>query len=370
LFSEILMSRLRAPETLAGAILIALSACASAPDAHTAPPAPATTAPRAAASRPASQPASTQPASPAVLPGNGALAHPFLYAGEWDTRKPNAQSIFIVKEGKIVWQYTINIKADRGGNQEFDDATLLADGNIIYSSMAGAGMVSPDKKIVWEYKAPVGSEVHSVQSIGKDRVLLMRNGTGANPAQAMIFNTAANTLEKTVPIPTTSTSVHGQFRHIRMTATNTLLVPHMSESKVVEYDLDGKVLKTIPVPAPWSAVPLKNGNILIASNRNFVREVNPQGATVWEFTQADAPAYKLLNTQTAYRLANGNTVISNWCAGKNDYTEWPNTVQFIEVTPDKKVVWALREWKDPLDLGPSTSIQFLDEPGDPRDQQR
>ncbi len=348
------MPAFRTPAILA-AIILASALWAAAP-------APQTT--------PASTRAGTQPASPAVLPGKGALNHPFLYAGEWDTRKPNAQSIFIVKDGKIAWQYTINIKADRGGNQEFDDATLLADGNIIFSSMAGAGMVSPEKKIVWEYKAPVGSEVHSIQSIGKDRVLLMRNGTGANPAQAMIFNTATNTLEKAIPIPTTVTTVHGQFRHIRMTSNSTILVPHMSENKVVEYDLEGKALNTIQVTSPWSAVPLKNGNILITSNKNFVREVNPKGETVWEFTQADAPEYKLINTQTAYRLANGNTVISNWCAGKNDYTNWPDTVQFIEVTPDKKVVWALREWKDPLDLGPSTSIQFLDEPGDPRDQQR
>jgi hypothetical protein len=148
-----------------------------------------------------------------------------------------------------------------------------------------------------------------------------------------------------------------------------ILVPHMGENKVVEYDLDGKALLTIQIPSPWHAVRLKNGNTLIASNKNLVREVNPKGDTVWEFTQADAPEYTLINTQTAYRLANGNTVISNWCAGKNDYDQWPNTVQFIEVTPDKKVVWALREWKDPLDLGPSTSIQLLDEP-DPFNQQR
>ncbi|MCY2953831.1 MAG: hypothetical protein NTU53_17930 [Planctomycetota bacterium] len=31
--------------------------------------------------------------------------------------------------------------------------------------------------------------------------------------------------------------------------------------------------------------------------------------------------------------------------------------------------WALSSWKDP-DLGPSTSIQLLDEPGTPEDQER
>jgi hypothetical protein len=39
-------------------------------------------------------------------------------------------------------------------------------------------------------------------------------------------------------------------------------------------------------------------------------------------------------------------------------------VQIIEVTPEKKVVWVLSQWKDP-DLGPASSIQLLDQPGIP-----
>jgi hypothetical protein len=30
--------------------------------------------------------------------------------------------------------------------------------------------------------------------------------------------------------------------------------------------------------------------------------------------------------------------------------------------PQKRVVWALRSWKAPADLGPATTIQLLDEP--------
>ena len=92
-------------------------------------------------------------------------------------------------------------------------------------------------------------------------------------------------------------------------------------------------------------------------------EVNPAGETVWELTQADVP-FKLYNSQTANRLANGNTVISNWCAGNNKTEEWAGTVQVFEVTPDKKVIWGLSSWNNP-DLGPDTYIQLLDEPGNP-----
>jgi hypothetical protein len=310
----------------------------------------------------------TSVVAPAVLPGNGPSQHPFLYAGEWDTRKPQAQSIFIVRGGKIVWQYTMPLKNPKTGNyQEFDDATQLSNGNIIFSHMSGAAMVSPDKKILWHYDAPPGTEVHSIQSIGKDRVLIMRNG---HPAQAMIINTATGKTEKVIPIPTTVEGTHGQFRHIRMTKAGTLIVPHLVEGKVVEYDLEGKVLRTIPDTSPWQAVPLKNGNILISGDfSRYVREVNPKGETVWQFTQADAPGYKLGNFQTADRLANGNTIITFWVAGDDDTSHWPGTVQVMEVTPAKKIVWAMSSWKNP-DLGPATSIQLLDQPGTPESQQR
>jgi hypothetical protein len=303
------------------------------------------------------------PLAPAVLPGNGASQHPFLYAGEWDTRGSQTQSIFLVRNGKIAWQYTMPLKNPKTGNwEEFDDATQLANGNIIFSRMSGAGMVSPDKKILWSYDAPPGTEVHSIQSIGPDRVLIMRNGA---PPQAMIFNTATGKLEKVIPITTTSTSTHAMFRHVRMTTAGTLMVPHLLEGRIDEVNLDGKVLRSIPDKSPWQAVPLKNGNILISGDFNrYVREVNAKGDTVWQFTQADAPGYTLGNFQTANRLANGNTIITCWVAGDSDTTHWPGSVQILEVTPAKQIVWALSSWKDP-DLGPATSIQLLDQPGNP-----
>jgi hypothetical protein len=310
--------------------------------------------------------APTNAATPSVLPGKGIAQHPFLYAGEWDTRKPLEQSMFIVRDGKVVWQYSMPLKTATGAIQEFDDATLLTNGNIIFSKMSGAGMVSPDKRIVWEYPAPPGTEIHSCQTLGKGRVLIMRNG---NPAQAMIIDTATGKIEKEIPIPTTVKGTHGQFRHIRMTPAGTILVPHMSEGKVVEYDLDGKEVWSAKAQSAWSAVRLKSGNTLIAGDaKRYVREIDPKGETVWELTQADV-TFKLGNLQTANRLANGNTVICSWIAGDNDTSHWAGTVQVFEVTPAKQVVWALSSWKDP-DLGPATSIHLLDEPGTPEDQER
>lgn len=132
----------------------------------------------------------------------------------------------------------------------------------------------------------------------------------------------------------------------------------------MEFDWGGKEIWWVNATAWWSAIRLHNSNTLISGDfEGYTREVNQKGETVWEFTGADAP-FKVGNTQTANRLANGNTVICSWIAGNNKTAEWIGSVQVFEVTPDKKIVWTLLSWKDP-DLGPATSIRLLDEPGNP-----
>jgi len=235
---------------------------------------------------------------------------------------------------------------------------MLSNGNIIFSRQFGASEITPGKEIVWNYDGAPGTEMHTAYPIDKDRVLIMQNG---NPAKLLVIQKAGNIVEKELTLPTrVPTGTHGQFRHIRMTAAGNFLVAHMDLGKVVEYDQDGKDLWSIAAQSPWAAVRLKNGNTLISGNqRGYVREVNPTGETVWEINKDDLPGIPLHTVQEVSRLANGNTLINNW-VGNVPKEEWPSVVQLIEVTPDKKVVWALRDWTI---LGPASSTQLLDEPG-------
>ena len=139
-------------------------------------------------------------------------------------------------------------------------------------------------------------------------------------------------------------STHGQFRHARLTAQGTLLVAHMDLNKVVEYDSNGQRAVVVSGPSVWGVTPLANGNVLI-TDRMGVREVTRRGDTVWSWTPADAPGYKFASLQQAWRLANGDTVINNWVnEWTNNADNAPGSVQAIEVTPAKQIVWALREW--------------------------
>ncbi len=261
----------------------------------------------------------------------------------------------IVRGGQVVWSYT------HPASGEISDATLLPNHHILFAHQHGVTELTLDKQVVWNYDAPTNTEIHTAQPVGADAVALIENGS---PAKFLVINKETGNVEHEFELPVRNTnSVHGQFRQARMTAVGTVLVAHMDMGKVVEYDLEGKALWSVAVPGVWSAKPLANGNILAASNRKFVREINRQGQTVWEWTAADAPDYQFPNIQTAVRLANGNTLINNWFnqwSDRLDLSQPP--IQAIEVTPDKQIVWVLRSWAEPADLGPSTTIQVLDAP--------
>jgi hypothetical protein len=76
-----------------------------------------------------------------------------------------------------------------------------------------------------------------------------------------------------------------------------------------------------------------------------------KGETVWEINKDDLPGIPLYTVQEVSRLANGNTLVNNW-PGSLPAERWNDVVQLIEVTPEKKVIWALRDWTI---LGPASS---------------
>jgi hypothetical protein len=287
-----------------------------------------------------------------TLPGKGLAQHPFLYCGEGKAAGAAAPAIYVVRDGKVVWSYAV------GANDELDDCTMLSSGNIVFARRWGASIVTPDKKIVWNYDAPPGTEIHTAYPIDRDHVLIMQNG---DPAMLMIVNILTGSTEQQLALDAKDAkNVHGQFRHIRMTPAGRYLAAHMDAGKVVEYTEDGKAVWSVNAPAPWAAIRLKNGNTLISGNQyGYVREVDSTGRTVWEIDKDDLPGIPLYTVQEVSRLANGDTLINNW-NGSAPAAEKANAVQLIEVTPDKKVVWAMRDYQD---LGPASSTQLLDEPG-------
>lgn len=291
----------------------------------------------------------TKQFAPVVLEGNGLEHFDFFYAGE-----AKLESMYMVRKGKIVWSYTHPAKG------EISDAMMLNNGNILFTHQLGITEIDQNKKVVWNYDAPEGTEIHTAQAIGKNHVLFIQNGS---PAKLIVINKISGKIVREWNLPVGNPkSIHGQFRHARLTSSGTILVAHMDMGKVCEYDSKGKLLLTIDAPGVWGVESLKNGNMLITT-RNKISELNSKAELVWEYPLQNIPDYVINSPQIAIRLANGNTLINNW------FNTWSETIdisnqplQAIEVTADKKIVWALRSWKEPANLGPSTIIIPLNEP--------
>jgi hypothetical protein len=290
---------------------------------------------------------------PPNLPGNGLAQHPMLYIGE------NCNKIFLVKGGKVIWTYSV------GQGPELDDVWMLSNGNILFSRMRSISEITPDKKVVWHYDCSpaVGlqhTEIHACQPIGLDKVMFVVNGL---PPRLMVINIKTNAVEVNHELPYIQppdpNNIHPEYRRARVTAQGTYLVSCLNMNQVVEFDKNFKQIWKYDIPKPWAAIRLKNGNTLITDEQDsLTREVNPQGKTVWEFDcKTDLPAeYQFASApQSCTRLANGNTIFTS--RGKGGHGP-----QLIEVTPDKKIVWVLEDWKD---INDATAVQILDDPGIP-----
>ncbi len=285
--------------------------------------------------------------SPSSLAG-----HDFFYAGEAKT-----QDMYLVKKGEIVWSFH-----NPGSRGEISDAVMLSNGSVLFAHQFGVTLIDPAKKTIWNYDAPEGCETHTAQPIGKERVLYIQNGP---EPKCVVANIVTGKTEREFPLEVGNPkSTHGQFRHARLTAAGTLLVAHMDMGKVSEYDEHGKEVWTTSFPGVWSATRLANGNTLMVATK-LIREVNTKGDSVWECSPADFPDLGIKNFQLATRLPNSNTLLNNWVNswdGPIDAATAP--AQAIEITPEKKIVWTLKAWIDPTNLGPATTIQLLDMPAD------
>ena len=280
--------------------------------------------------------------------------HDFLYAGE-----AKVQDMYIVKDGKIAWEHKGPRVEEYLG--EISDAVMMTNGNILFAHQYGITLINQKDDVLWNYKAPSGTEIHSAQPIGEKHIVFVQNG---NPAQVVVMNIVTNKIVQSFAVPVKNPDgTHGHFRHARLTKDGTYLLAHMDMGKVAEYDYEGNEVWSMDAPGIWSAEPLKNGNVLLCGSDRWIREVNKQKEVVWEFKLDEHPQYKMTSPQIATRLDNGNTIINTWFSewgDKLDLNDPP--VQAIEVAPDKEVDWVLQSWEDPY-LGPSTTIQVLGDKG-------
>lgn len=250
------------------------------------------------------------------------------------------------KDGKVTWEHPA---------KSVNDFWMLPDGNLLFTTGHGVLEVKRDKTVVFKYESK--SEIYACQRLANGNTFTAE----CNSGRLLEVDPAGKVVKETRILPEGKNGGHSFIRNCRKLENGNFLVTHYGAGYVREYDEAGKVVREIKAPGgPHTAVRLKNGNTLIAVGDQKIKgadgvaaanakvfEVDKDDKVVWEFTNADLAAQGFagapLKFMTGFhRLANGNTVMSNWL-GHGQLGKAPH---LFEVTPEKKVVWTYSNHKD------------------------
>ena len=241
------------------------------------------------------------------------------------------------------------------------DLHALPNGNyMVQRAMREVVEIDPKtKEVVWSYDSSKANgnggkrvEVHGFQPLKDGVVMIVESG----PARIIEVNREGKIL-KEIKMKVDHPHPHRDTRLVRKLENGNYLVCHEGDGAVREYDGVGKVVWEYAVPLfgkkpkgghgpeawgnqTFGVVRLKSGNTLISTgNGHAVIEVTPEKKIVWQLKQNDLEGIKFAWVTTLEVLPNGNYVIGNCHAG-------PGQPLLVELEPKtKKVVWQLDEFE-------------------------
>ncbi len=279
-------------------------------------------------------------------------------ASGWADEKPSYRVLgndrgkvsIVNAKGELEWEYAARFDGH--------DVALLPGGNVLLAiGPAQVAEVSPEKKIVWRYESKPRAgykgrvEVHAFQRLDNGVTMIAESGN-----RRIVEVDKEGKIVHEVPLTVEKPDAHRDTRMARKLASGNYLVCHEADGKVREYDRAGKVVWSYtldlagrprsPGHGPeghgtdvFGAIRLPDGNTMIAGgNNNRVIEVTPAGKIVWSIGHDELPGIRLAWVTTLHCLPNGNLIVGNCHAGKDN-------PQLFEVTRDKKVVWTFKDFK-------------------------
>jgi len=278
-----------------------------------------------------------------VVAAAAQAAHPFLCCDY-----PGGKVCQVSADGKIEWQYDC---------KNPQDCWRLPNGNTLFCFVSGAIELSPQRQVVWEYKAPAAEkvEVHACQPLPNGNVMIVECGT----SRILEVDHAGKIAKEIKLTAAPEVKLHNQFRGTRKLANGHYVVCFKGEGKIVELDGAGKVVRETKVPGdPHGALSLPDGHLLVTcGDGHKVIEFDERGKVAWELNENDLPGNPLRLMAGCQRLPNGNTVFCIYLG----HGHLGEQAQVIEVTRDKKVVWSVA---DHAQFKSINQIQLLDIPGD------
>ena len=170
-------------------------------------------------------------------------------------------------QGKVLWQKAVNYPIN---------VQRLRNGNTFIGTHYQVLEVDQTGKELYAINPPQG-----VMAAGK-----MPDGSIAVISYAGMFMRLDTKGAELKSFPVGQTNSRGG---LTVLPNGHILVPQYAQSKVVEFDANGKVVWQAEAPLPASASRLPNGNTLVACQNQCVIEVNRAGKEVWRYNVDGRP---------------------------------------------------------------------------------
>jgi hypothetical protein len=247
-------------------------------------------------------------------------------------------------DGKLVWEFkppstTVIFQS-------------LPNGNILFGyggQPTGVREITARGETAFDYVSK-SHQVFGCERLANGNTLVAEQ----DPCQALEVNSKGETVHAT-PLTTHAKGFHLQVRNVHKLPNGNILAAHEGEGAVREVDPQGKVVwEYTGVTNTGEAQRLANGNTLICcGTQKRLIEVTPDKQIAWEFKAEDAPELNITWVSSVQQLNNGNLLVGNFIRGQEG-----KGAHAFEVTRDKKVVW---KWEDHSFIKSLTTVRALGE---------
>lgn len=216
--------------------------------------------------------------------------------------------VFVMENNEIVWQH----KAP-----ESNDIWVLPNGNLLFTIGKGVLEMTRQNDTVFHYASE--SPIFACQRLKNGNTFIGECTSG----RLLEVSPQGKIVNEVCILPEGVTDGTFAFmRNARRLDNGHYLVAHYGGETVKEYDAKGKVVWEVAVPGgPHSAIRLPNGHTLVAvadkTQNPRIVELDKQGKTVWEFSNADIPGAPLKFLGGLHYFPDGKILFTNWVGHVN-----------------------------------------------------
>jgi hypothetical protein len=169
-------------------------------------------------------------------------------------------------KGEILWQKKV---------MEPLTAQRLANGNTFIANRFGIEELDRTGKVVFSYNRPAGEEIMRARKLPGGDILLITQLGVTRFVRLDRFGKE---------IKSFGVEVATSGGRIDLTPAGNVLIPELHNQRVVERDMDGKLIRELSVEQPITAAVLPNGHVLVTSmTQKRAFELDRAGKEVWEY---------------------------------------------------------------------------------------